>query len=137
MARIGICGLDCSACYRYQATQSGDAEELERVKRFYVRIGLLQEAFPAANLACSGCGPANRCAYPDVRSCAISRAVSNCGCCSDYPCDKIKVVFTQKATWIDDIRSKCTDEEYATLKKAFYSRQSNLDGVFKDHRRSG
>jgi hypothetical protein len=136
MSKIGICGLDCSACYRYQASRSGKLEDLELVKQFYVRIGLLQPSFPARDLACAGCGPGNRCAYPEVRACALARGAENCGRCESYPCEKIALAFEQKSTWIDDIASKCTAEEHATLKAVFCSRKINLDRICAERQRT-
>jgi len=128
-SKIGSCGIDCGNCPRYQATVSGQAAELEKVKAFYVRIGLLDSGAPAASLGCDGCSRDARCAYPEVRACAIERKLENCGRCDDYPCAKISAVFGQKAAWLDAIKDRCTDQEYQSLRSAFFGRKSNLDRI--------
>lgn len=136
MAKIGVCGLNCECCSRYQATRSGDSSELEKVKQFYIKLGLCEESLNADELVCHGCDPKNRCAYPEVVKCANDRGVETCGHCNSYPCEKINVVFAGKNTWLNEIKNRCTEEEYETLMRAFCEKKTNLDRIFEENRRA-
>jgi hypothetical protein len=129
MENIGVCGDNCDLCPRYNATRSGKIEDLEKLKSFYIKLGLRTGSSPAAELACTGCSPKNRCAYPDLVQCANGKGIKNCGCCDAYPCGKINAVFSKTDSWLDTIKSKCTDEEYQFLIKAFCKKKYYLDGI--------
>jgi hypothetical protein len=129
MPKIGICGDDCDACPRYQATRSGKTGELEKVRELWERIGLRDALFPAEKLACAGCSPANSCAYPDLLKCTHNRAVENCGFCGSYPCDRLTAVFGKSERWKREIAEKATPEEYRQLSTAFCKKKDNLDGI--------
>ena len=127
MNSMGICGDNCVFCPRYLATQSGSASELEKVKELWVRLGLRDPAFPVQAMACLGCRPENKCAYPEVRDCANGKGIENCGLCHAYPCDLINTVFDKTAKIRHDAARICTPEEMEALQKAFCSKRQNLD----------
>lgn len=93
---IAYCGLVCSDCPGYQATQSGDAEALGRVaEKWSKEFG--EEIAPEGCL-CDGClstagrliGYASQC---KIRPCAIAKQVKNCGHCADYACKELTTFF--------------------------------------------
>ncbi len=93
---IAACGLDCSQCESYLATQSNDLLALEAViekwSRAYHTTGLTVE-----NIQCDGCMTAGRkvghCSECKIRLCAIQRSFTNCAACPDYACDQLTAFF--------------------------------------------
>jgi hypothetical protein len=94
---LSYCGIDCSACPAYIATQSNDIEKLTI---------LAGEWFDGATdhtiILCDGCKSdgANGggrimkwCAECPTRACAIERELENCAYCGDYGCEKLAKVF--------------------------------------------
>lgn len=82
-----ICGLDCSQCDAYLATQAGDESAKEAVAaRWRVEYG--NPSVDAAYVTCDGClssgihgGHYLSC---DVRRCGIGKGVSTCAYCPEY-----------------------------------------------------
>ena len=126
MSAMGICGDNCLYCPRYVATRSGKAEELEKVKELWVRLGFRELSFPAENLACPGCAPENDCAYPELRSCVYSRGIESCGLCEAYPCGLVDAVLEKSERLCSRAALLCTTEEMEVLRKAFFSKRQNL-----------
>jgi hypothetical protein len=93
---IAACGLDCTRCEAYQATQSIDRLALEAVvekwSREYHATGLTVE-----NVQCDGCMTAGRkvthCSECEIRLCALQRGFANCSACPDYACDQLAAFF--------------------------------------------
>ncbi len=93
---IAYCGLVCSDCPAYQATQSGDDEALAKVAAQW-SVEFKEEIRPEACL-CDGCpstsgrlvGYATQC---KIRACAIGRKVKNCAHCADYACEELRKFF--------------------------------------------
>jgi hypothetical protein len=129
MVQIGICGDNCSYCPRYVATQDGSVNELEEVKELWVRLGFRDPAFLSRDLACDGCKPENKCAYPELHVCAREKGIDNCGLCEKYPCELISDAFKRT----EELRSRairiCTPQEMDTLYKAFFSKKESLDRI--------
>ncbi len=123
---IGICGDNCLCCHRYVATKSGSVEELEKVKKLWVRLGLRDPDFPVENMACPACNKENNCA---ILNCAQSKGIENCGLCQEYPCDLITVAFEKTENLSSRAAQICTPEELGILKKAFFSKRQNLDQI--------
>jgi hypothetical protein len=93
---IAHCGLVCTDCPAYVATQAEDHAALERVAAQW------REEFNAPNItveavACDGCLTDGRkcshCFECKIRACAMERAVTNCAHCSDYACDSLDEFF--------------------------------------------
>ena len=106
--------------------------ELDEVKKLWVRLGLRDPAFHARDLACFGCKPGNRCAYPELRTCAHEKGIGNCGLCDKYPCELINDAFERT----EELRSRairiCIPQEMDTLSKAFFSKKENLDRIHRE-----
>jgi hypothetical protein len=129
MSMIGACGDNCSCCPRYIAAQEGSLEALNKVKELWVRLGFREADFPARDLACSGCGPENQCAYHEVRECAYGKGIDNCGLCQDYPCEVMDAVFEKSENIKSHASSVCASEEMDALTRAFFSKRENLDTI--------
>jgi hypothetical protein len=109
---IAFCGLICTDCPGYIATQAGDWAALEKLAE-KARVDFNSPDATAASSLCDGCLSISdrKCAYCaecSIRACAFSRGVANCGACPDYGCEKISgflnMVPEAKAT-LDSIHS--------------------------------
>ncbi|MGE5599311.1 MAG: DUF3795 domain-containing protein [Bacteroidota bacterium] len=95
---IAYCGLVCTECEGYLATQADDVEALERLAR-KAREEYGQPDATADGVRCDGCpGETGRkisfCATCEIRACAIARGAANCGACHEYAvCEKIAEFF--------------------------------------------
>ena len=95
---IAFCGLVCTECEGYLATQANDWTELERLA---TRARAEYNAPPtttAKDLQCDGClndtGLKNGyCAVCEIRACGAAHGVANCGHCPDYACEKLTAFF--------------------------------------------
>jgi hypothetical protein len=88
---IAKCGLDCTACPAYVATQNND---LEAKRKVAAEWSTPQFPLKAEEIYCDGCGTGGRvlsfCSMCDVLQCASARKVTNCAHCADYACDKLQ-----------------------------------------------
>jgi hypothetical protein len=109
---IAYCGLICTDCPAYIATQAGDRAALERVASQW------REEFNAPNITvesvmCDGCLSTSErlcghCYECDIRACGLERAVANCAHCTDYGCEKIERFFgfvPDARTTLDSVRA--------------------------------
>ena len=108
---IAYCGIACTDCEAYVATQAGDMDALERMAK------TAEEEYgterTAADSMCDGCltttgrqiGYCHECA---IRLCAVPRRVATCAHCDAYPCEKIEA-FSKPGTphrkMLDGIRA--------------------------------
>jgi len=87
---IAPCGLICSRCDAYRATQENSPEKLVRVAAEWRKLNYCDE-IKADLLSCDGCmtdgGRKNAsCGMCKIRLCAIQKDVKVCSECPDYPC---------------------------------------------------
>lgn len=110
---IAYCGLICTECEGYLATQANDEEWKERLAaRGREEYG--DPTITAAGVTCDGCLSFNGrlggyCLKCEIRACGLERQVDNCGACPDYEsCAKIagfiQMVPAVKAT-LDAVRA--------------------------------
>ena len=95
---ISYCGITCSECDAYLATQAKDTRELERVAAAWSEA--YKTDIPAAAIMCDGClateGPlSSYCSECGIRACAIDRGVTSCAHCEDYGCDTLEGFVSQ------------------------------------------
>ena len=93
---LGACGLVCSECEAFRATQNNDAKAIAQVaaqwsKQFATDIS--SEA-----VWCDGCLAGSKrkcghCADCEIRACVVNRGLTNCAGCDDYACDKLDKFF--------------------------------------------
>jgi len=136
MSMIGVCGDNCVYCPRYVATQKGGKIELEKVGELWVRLGLRDPDLHDEDMACHGCVPENKCAYPDLRTCVSAKAHENCGLCDQYPCRLIKSAFVKSEKLESYASEVCTREEMDMLHKAFFSKKEYFDHIYQKHRKN-
>jgi hypothetical protein len=109
---IAYCGLVCTDCAAYIATQANDRAALEQVAAQW------REEFNAPEITVEGilcdscltdvgrkCGHCFEC---QMRACAMGRGLLNCAHCADYACDKLQGFFgfvPQARATLDGIRA--------------------------------
>ena len=93
---IAYCGLVCSDCSAYIATQANDQEALERVAAQW-REEYNAPHITVESVICDGClgdgRKGSHCAECEIRACGVARGVANCAHCADYTCEKLGKFF--------------------------------------------
>ncbi len=94
---IAVCGLDCSQCEAYVATQANDREHQERLLAKW-RVDYNQPDMPIGAVICDGCIGEGRhggyCQDCPIRACAGERGFENCAYCGDYEtCEQLNKFF--------------------------------------------
>ena len=93
---IAACGLVCSDCDAYMATQTGDAVAIERIaKEWSSQFGA---AIPPEAVWCDGCmtGGEHTCGHVaecEIRACVVERGLVNCAPCGDFACESLEGFF--------------------------------------------
>jgi len=108
---IAFCGLTCTECPAFLATQNDD--DTERKKTAEIWSEQYGMALKAEDINCDGClsdtgklvGHCNVC---KIRKCGQEKSLANCAHCDEYACEKLSNFFTVAAhskTTLDGIRS--------------------------------
>jgi hypothetical protein len=108
---VAFCGLTCSACPAYLATENDNDEERKRVAETWSQQ--YSSDIKPEDINCDGCLPGHakyihHCSECDIRACGVAREVNNCAYCDDYPCERLERFFglvTAARTKLDSIRS--------------------------------
>jgi hypothetical protein len=109
---IAYCGLVCTDCPAYIATQANDRTALERVAAQW-REDYNAPDISVESIICDGClsddgRHCSHCFECEIRACGAARDVANCAHCAEYACEKLAgflgVVPEARAT-LDGIRA--------------------------------
>ncbi len=89
---IAYCGLTCTDCLAYIATQKND--DNERMKVAEIWTNQFGHQFKKEDINCYGCLSKGKelfshCRVCEVRKCAIDKKLLNCGYCADFPCNTV------------------------------------------------
>lgn len=110
---IGMCGLICTECEAFQATQANDADWLQRVVEQW-KVEFNAPNLTVATVACDGCvsGSTRMCGHChecDIRLCAMEKGVVNCGMCAEFDsCERIQNFIKyvpQAKTSLEEVRA--------------------------------
>jgi hypothetical protein len=94
---VAYCGLVCTECESYLATQKGDRPALEELARkAKTDFGV---DTTADGCMCDGCLPNERTKDRllldgEIRACAVAKKVENCAHCAEYACEKLATFLT-------------------------------------------
>ena len=94
--QIAYCGLICTDCAAYIATQNDDDEKRQEVvDDWTVRHN---HPFKIEDINCDGClitkgNLVGYCLVCPIRKCGQEKGVANCAYCSDYICDGLNEFF--------------------------------------------
>ncbi len=89
---IAYCGLHCTKCPTFLATQANDdIARAETADMYAKKFGFNMKP---EDINCDGCLNKNGkligyCQSCDIRECAMSRGIDNCASCDDQPCEKL------------------------------------------------
>jgi hypothetical protein len=95
---IACCGLVCTECPAYLATQNGDDELRKKTasdwSKFYGHV------IQPEDINCEGCQSESgrllgHCLECKIRQCCLERKVANCASCPDYGCEKLMAFINQ------------------------------------------
>ena len=88
---LGNCGLVCSECPAYIATQTDDSALMAKTARQWTKS--FHHDFKPEDIVCDGCTASGRhsgyCAKCPIRACASGRGVETCAECDDYGCETV------------------------------------------------
>ena len=113
---IAYCGLVCTDCPAYVATQADDRAALERVAAQW-REAFNAPEITADSIICDGCLGSNGgrlsgyCYECEIRACGVERGVVNCAHCDEYGCEKLEGFFghaSEARAVLDEIRRGLT-----------------------------
>lgn len=88
---IAYCGLNCSQCDAYIATQADDNAKREATAQQWSRM--YNADIQPAQINCDGCKSKGvqffHCNHCDIRQCCTSKGVEHCAACDSYICDTL------------------------------------------------
>ncbi len=119
---ITLCGDNCIECPRYNAHSE---LELREVAELWQKVGWRDKVVSNEEIRCTGCSSHKQCTYKLVE-CIEIHNVQKCNQCSEFPCNRIKDMLKRSAEYQNKCREICTKQEFSTLKKAFFNKESNL-----------
>ncbi len=106
---IAFCGLDCSKCPAYIATIKDSEEERKNVAKMWSQM-FNADIFPES-INCYGCTTEGKPRFYycenlcEIRKCATSKGVKNCGECKSYPCAMLEDFFKNAPQAKENIES--------------------------------
>ena len=88
---IAYCGITCSDCRAFIATQRNDPELKKKVAKAW---STKKETLKPEDINCDGClATGNRlfkfCGVCEVRRCGYEKGVENCAHCREFPCERL------------------------------------------------
>ena len=103
---IAFCGLDCSQCKAFKATQAKDAERKRQLAEQWTEGMKVQ--FKPEDIDCRGCKSDVLSGWCrkicKIRPCAEERKVETCAHCDDYPCGKLKEFLSNEPVATENLR---------------------------------
>jgi hypothetical protein len=95
---IAFCGLTCTQCPGYLATQNDDDDARRKVAEEWSKE--FKAEIKPEDINCDGCIVTDGrhigyCSMCEIRKCGLGRAVENCAHCADYACDKLEKFLSQ------------------------------------------
>lgn len=107
---IAFCGITCTECPAFLATQKDDDNKRRKVAEEWSKEFKAQ--FEPEDINCDGCLSENErlfsyCKTCEIRKCGQERGVKNCAYCNDYACEKLSKFFDMAPdakTTLEEIR---------------------------------
>ena len=108
--KIANCGLNCTVCPAYIATQKDNYEEIKKVAKLWSNES---RSFKPEDIYCDGCKSSEKnfiwCNECPTKKCCSDKELENCAYCDDYFCDNLKKTFDNDPSAkkrLDEIRKK-------------------------------
>lgn len=107
---IAYCGINCSECPAFLATQKDDNNERKRVAEMWSKQ--FNTEFKPEDINCDGCllesgRLFNYCRVCEIRKCGQEKGVKNCAYCDDYACETLNKFIDnvpEAKTTLEEIR---------------------------------
>lgn len=96
---IAPCGIICSDCAAYKATQEDDWEKLAEIA---VQWSDEDTKYKAEEMVCDGCLGKRLnvyCATCSGRACALGKGFTVCSQCPEYSCEKLEKLWSTFSNW--------------------------------------
>jgi hypothetical protein len=95
---VAYCGLVCTQCPTYLATQKNDDNAKTRIAEEWSKQ--YKHNFRPEDINCDGCLTVGKrqigyCMVCEIRKCGSDKKVLNCGYCVQFPCDKLNNFHSQ------------------------------------------
>jgi hypothetical protein len=93
---VGCCGIICSECPTFKATQINDDAERSRVADLWTKEYGTELTVKDINcLSCLSKGSPvfHHCNVCKIRKCVFKRKIDNCAYCEEYPCEQLTTFF--------------------------------------------
>ncbi len=88
---LAYCGLNCSSCDAYLATQENNDAKREKTAQTWSKM--YNADIKPEQINCNGCKSEgvkfSHCDVCEIRQCCISNSVDNCAVCEKYICDTL------------------------------------------------
>ncbi|MQY58729.1 MAG: DUF3795 domain-containing protein [Clostridia bacterium] len=93
---IAFCGIVCTECPAFLATQKDDHNERMKVAELWSKE--FKAEIKPEDINCDGCLSENgrlfgHCKVCEIRKCAQEKGIKNCAYCDDYACEKLSKFF--------------------------------------------
>ncbi|PIP12705.1 MAG: hypothetical protein COT45_00565 [bacterium (Candidatus Stahlbacteria) CG08_land_8_20_14_0_20_40_26] len=107
---IAYCGIICSECPAFLATQKNDDNERKKVAEMWSKQ--FNAEFKPEDINCDGCLSEserlfNYCRVCEIRKCGQEKGVKNCAYCDDYACETLNKFIDnvpEAKTTLEEIR---------------------------------
>lgn len=107
---IAFCGIVCTECPAFLATQKDDDNERRKVAELWSKE--FKAEIKPEDINCDGCLSEDgklfsHCKVCEIRKCGQERGVKNCAYCNDYACEKLSKFFDkapEAKALLDEIR---------------------------------
>lgn len=89
---IAYCGLTCTECLAFLATQKEDDAERAKVAKMWseqFNVDLKPEDINCDGCLSDGDRLFSHCHVCEIRKCGVQRQVVNCAYCDDYGCEQL------------------------------------------------
>ena len=97
---VGACGLLCSQCEAFLATQANDGAEIEAIAAKW--SAQYRAAIEPDSVWCDGCTTmgSHKCGHTtdcEIRACVVRRDLKTCADCTHYTCDLLESFLDRTA----------------------------------------
>jgi len=97
--KLAYCGIDCGECEAFLATQENDDTKRTKVAGKWSKM--FGEKILPNEINCNGCHSDllfGHCKACEIRKCGSEKKIDTCADCSEYGCEKLKVIHDQDQT---------------------------------------
>ncbi len=108
---ISFCGMECSSCPAYIATQENNDELRKKTAEEWAKLFKMDVS--PEDINCDGCtvegAHSAYCNICEIRKCGTDRGLQSCAFCDDYGCEKLVKVHQMEPACrkrLDELRSR-------------------------------